>query len=895
MESETPLLAEEAEDFNGQEEALRKRDEVKISVDLAGGGRQLEGILREVDRRRELYGGPAVQKAVQRYEQCWLPLLARVQVGGARWQHLVPPLDVEWIWLCHRLSPVMYEEDCENLFRKTIDSALQDPLSFDRESGRATCRKVWDMVYPNEPYDFVYLQSPKSTESPESTESPKSTEPPKSTESPGSTESSNCTESPRSLSSGDSSDCSLDSSSDSSSEEYSSSVNGSVASFTDSVNQNLSFSSRIGFDLVAAVERQRGFFYQIDRCCFQNLDYMRGSLQRYRLFLNLLRIHRGTFLVPTYDIDLLWHAHMMFPISYKNDTIELLGRILDHDDSDDDRSEGKKNELGYKSTSFIWDKTYGIPYDRAGAMYRGEEPKGAPSPPIPPPLGKKKWKSFFQQIVPSRVSDFPSLSPRIVFNVHIMIWGIHSLPSPIDQPLFVRIRSMKAAPHIELDSNGKPYSKGYPLPQWKKRYILECERSSQGIILELMAEPKSWIGQLWGSRVLGTANLEWEKVQSKPGLFLDTQLDLSGFNLLPNGHKCPNLHVAVSMTPPEQGPFLLRSVFMRGTDDSGSMICEDVVLQNGFKPQVGRWVSRTVLDHMDREVFVVRKRVATGIWDDSLRPKPVLPRERVIIVHEGGWKYLDSPYNTDFFDDSDMEPPHCRVGSAEGPIVAQSVPQPTSDTGGHQEYAIVIGSDRHCRVTITRDKKAIKWIETLKMEIDDEGGYPARLLLGRHLQYLVPGSSQTEEQGFVTLIRYTPLYPNGKAMGLFNWRTATLEASPEENPLLLLLLSITFTESLHEMEEVNRAKPYRRVRLPLRDSSRHWDAISGRQAYVSKSDDFKFGSFEKDNIRWWNLGTQARSPGAGGCGGGACGPSSVEGSPGEIYIQSGARRKKTNY
>lgn len=58
----------------------------------------------------------------------------------------------------------------------------------------------------------------------------------------------------------------------------------------------------------------------------------------------------------------------------------------------------------------------------------------------------------------------------------------------------------------------------------------------------------------------------------------------------------------------EPGPYLLKMIFMRATDDNGGMVCQDVYLDQGCRPQSGRWVSRTVLDHRDRELFVIRKR-----------------------------------------------------------------------------------------------------------------------------------------------------------------------------------------------------------------------------------------------------------------------------------------------
>ena len=135
---------------------------------------------------------------------------------------------------------------------------------------------------------------------------------------------------------------------------------------------------------------------------------------------------------------------------------------------------------------------------------------------------------------------------------------------------------------------------------WKQRWALECEQASRGLLLDLVAEPTSWLGQLWGPRVLGSAELEWGTVQQQSSLFLDTHLPLSGSSLFGQPERPPCLHVTVSATPSAQGPYLLRTVFMRATDDSGGMVCEDVVLRQGLRPQPGRWVSRTVYDHADK-------------------------------------------------------------------------------------------------------------------------------------------------------------------------------------------------------------------------------------------------------------------------------------------------------
>jgi len=38
-------------------------------------------------------------------------------------------------------------------------------------------------------------------------------------------------------------------------------------------------------------------------------------------------------IVPSYDIDLMWHSHMMYPQLYRKHTLALVGCVIWHDDS----------------------------------------------------------------------------------------------------------------------------------------------------------------------------------------------------------------------------------------------------------------------------------------------------------------------------------------------------------------------------------------------------------------------------------------------------------------------------------------------------------------------------------------------------------------------------------
>ena len=49
------------------------------------------------------------------------------------------------------------------------------------------------------------------------------------------------------------------------------------------------------------------------------------------------------------------------------------------------------------------------------------------------------------------------------------------------------------------------------------------------------------------------------------------------------------------------------------------------------------------------------------------------------------------------------------------------------------------------------------------------------LVSGRWLQYQVRDCKPEDECGYVTLVRYTPECPTGKATALFNWKSAAME------------------------------------------------------------------------------------------------------------------------
>lgn len=121
--------------------------------------------------------------------------------------------------------------------------------------------------------------------------------------------------------------------------------------------------------------------------------YIEGAVARYKGFLHLIKRNKEkaiqSFSVPTYDIDLIWHTHQLHPVSYCDDLLKIMGKILEHDDTDSDRTKGQKLDLGFSGTTKTFENMYGSRYWRAGAMYRGSTPSPVRTTPYSGIITKK--------------------------------------------------------------------------------------------------------------------------------------------------------------------------------------------------------------------------------------------------------------------------------------------------------------------------------------------------------------------------------------------------------------------------------------------------------------------------------------------------------------------------
>ena len=99
-----------------------------FSVDLVRASLEHHKFLRKVHRSGLSLREPTAQE-FRRYEHFWLPLLASLDLRNDDDDDaglvLCPPLDVAWMWHCHRLAPASYRRSCQLRFGSR--GALDNP------------------------------------------------------------------------------------------------------------------------------------------------------------------------------------------------------------------------------------------------------------------------------------------------------------------------------------------------------------------------------------------------------------------------------------------------------------------------------------------------------------------------------------------------------------------------------------------------------------------------------------------------------------------------------------------------------------------------------------------------------------------------------------------------
>ncbi len=141
-------------------------------------------------------------------------------------------------------------------------------------------------------------------------------------------------------------------------------------------------SSSLVQPIVATAQRQSTFLWQVSGPRFSDDLFLAAAIERYDKFLRLMGTcgYREHFYVPSYDVDLVWHTHMLASTcAYHEETRVRAGEPVDHDDSVNERHAGSKLNTSWDNTKKLWRETFSGSddtgaLDACGACYRGEPP-----------------------------------------------------------------------------------------------------------------------------------------------------------------------------------------------------------------------------------------------------------------------------------------------------------------------------------------------------------------------------------------------------------------------------------------------------------------------------------------------------------------------------------------
>ncbi|CAN8283927.1 unnamed protein product [Cochlearia groenlandica] len=540
---------------------------IDTSVDLISAAKQQIRFLGAVDRNRWLYEGHALDKAIYRYNAYWLPLLAKKSYDSSFSEGpLVPPLDCEWIWHCHRLNPVRYKSDCEEFYGRVLDNS--GVVSSVNGICKLETEGLWKRLYPEEPYDIDLSKIDSENVSEKDSTLEK------------------CTK----------------------------------------------------YDLVLAVKRQSPFYYQVSRSCVSNDVFIQEAVARYKGFLYLIKKNRekslNRFCVPTYDVDLIWHTHQLHPVSYCNDMEKLIGKVLEHDDTDSDRGKGKKLDTGFSNTTSQWEETFGTRYWKAGAMYRGDTPA---------PVTTSPYASDVLSKEPTAKDDFQNsiqLPEVDVIEVLLEIVGVKNIPDGHKGKLSVVFSKTQPDSLFDVERRLTILSEAGE----KQVAFFQCEPTGE-LRFQLISFSPSKLPVSREPKILGYASLSLKEF-----LFpVVTRLSVEKWlEIVPGkGSKADpkpiSIRVAVSYTPPTRSPSILHMVQSR---PSYKDYCFFPIIR---KARHGKSTTH-IVDESQAEVIKLQMSDGATLEGDHTAQKQVIGvidfgESRVLADYNGSfWSLLESKW-----------------------------------------------------------------------------------------------------------------------------------------------------------------------------------------------------------------------------------------------------------
>ena len=255
-------------------------------------------------------------EALRRYQYVWLPLVVTTN------SPLIPPPDIAWLWHCHRLAPQQYQQYCATILHTRMVDA-NPPFAFASPEDD-DIRIVTRTETKASSYDSVIARTKELWKEAYPNES----------------------------------------------------------FYLSDLSNDADFKSDMrplihGFDLIGSARRQTTFLWQVSGERYKCDSFLKEGVQNYEKFLNLTKAAKqmNVMLVPTYQIDLMWHTHILSSVNdYHKDCIRIINTTMYHDDSLDDREEGGVLDVSYTATQKLWKSVYQIEYQVLGGMYRGEPP-----------------------------------------------------------------------------------------------------------------------------------------------------------------------------------------------------------------------------------------------------------------------------------------------------------------------------------------------------------------------------------------------------------------------------------------------------------------------------------------------------------------------------------------
>ncbi|PVF98716.1 hypothetical protein CPB86DRAFT_814557 [Serendipita vermifera] len=170
---------------------------------------------------------------------------------------------------------------------------------------------------------------------------------------------------------------------------------------------------QFSLDLVAAVKRQASFIAQVAAVGWtqrpKGIEGIVGdSIEKYHCFLRKIWENHAALAVPTLEIDLAWHTHQLNIDQYRQDSMMLFGRILQHDD---DIPSPELNKA-FNRNSYDWKNLFHMDYSSA-SICTGFRPIPVSAPGTPTSMKRAPSRDSIAAVSEMSLSDlYRSVSER---------------------------------------------------------------------------------------------------------------------------------------------------------------------------------------------------------------------------------------------------------------------------------------------------------------------------------------------------------------------------------------------------------------------------------------------------------------------------------------------------